>query len=253
MAGTRSAIRYAKAILDIAKANNNTTSVNNDMLSIGVAVKESKELKDFLLNPTVVGNVKLNALLEVFASAQNETKSLFQLLLENKRFEILHAIASEYNALFDELNGIENNTTNRTNYDLSLTEQAFKNKNLKDINNDFYLTLNSAVNNFQEIFGIEGSLFFVEPFNLLRYQGGQHYDAHYDGSTAEKRSVSAIFYMNDNYEGGELEFVNYGIKIKPSAGSMYLFPSNWAYRHIAHPVTSGTKYAIVTWLHDRLQ
>jgi F-type H+-transporting ATPase subunit delta len=107
MAGTRAAIRYAKAILDIAKANNNTTSVNNDMLSIGVAVKESKELKDFLLNPTVIGNVKLNALLEVFASAQNETKSLFQLLLENKRFEILHAIASEYNALFDELNGIE--------------------------------------------------------------------------------------------------------------------------------------------------
>lgn len=107
MAGTRAAIRYAKAILDIAKASNNTVSVNNDMLSIGASVKESKELKDFLLNPTVVANVKLNALLEVFASAQNETKSLFQLLLENKRFEILHDIASEYNKLFDELNGVE--------------------------------------------------------------------------------------------------------------------------------------------------
>lgn len=107
MAGTRAAIRYAKAILDIAQANDNTANVNNDMLSIGASVKESKELKDFLLSPTVVSNVKLNALLEVFASAQNETKSLFQLLLDNKRFEILHAIASEYNMLFDELNGIE--------------------------------------------------------------------------------------------------------------------------------------------------
>jgi F-type H+-transporting ATPase subunit delta len=107
MAGTRAAIRYAKAILDIAQANNNAANVNNDMLSIGAAVKENKELKDFLLNPTVVGNVKLSALLEVFASAQNETKSLFQLLLENKRFEILHAIASEYNTLYDELNGVE--------------------------------------------------------------------------------------------------------------------------------------------------
>ncbi|WP_320815914.1 ATP synthase F1 subunit delta [Flavobacterium sp.] len=107
MAGTRAAIRYAKAILDIAKANDNTASVNNDMLSIVAAVKGSDELKGFLLNPTVSGNVKLSALLEVFASVQNETKSLFQLLLENKRFEILHAIASEYNTLFDELNGIE--------------------------------------------------------------------------------------------------------------------------------------------------
>jgi Rps23 Pro-64 3,4-dihydroxylase Tpa1-like proline 4-hydroxylase len=190
-----------------------------------------------------------------------EYKNLWDLDKINQYINTVEGIVKDENSeiifkkavIMDELSGIENNTTNRTNYDLCLTEQAFKNKNLKDINNDFYLTLNSAVNNFQQIFGIEGSLFFVEPFNLLRYQGGQHYDAHYDGSTAERRSVSAIFYMNDNYEGGELEFVNYGIKIKPSAGSMYLFPSNWAYRHIAHPVTSGTKYAIVTWLHDRLQ
>ena len=58
MAGTRSAIRYAKAILDIAKANNNTTSVNNDMLSIGVAVKESKELKDFLRSISIMRQAK---------------------------------------------------------------------------------------------------------------------------------------------------------------------------------------------------
>ena len=34
-------------------------------------------------------------------------------------------------------------------------------------------------------------------------------------------------------------------------GMVILFPSNYAYRHIAHPVTSGTKYAIVTWIKDR--
>ena len=78
MKSTKSAIRYAKAILEMSQANNNTVHVAKDMISIGNAVKESKELKDFLLNPTVIGNVKLNALLEVFASAQNETKSLFQ-------------------------------------------------------------------------------------------------------------------------------------------------------------------------------
>ena len=34
-------------------------------------------------------------------------------------------------------------------------------------------------------------------------------------------------------------------------GMLLLFPSNYPYAHIAHHVTSGTKYAIVTWLHDR--
>jgi predicted 2-oxoglutarate/Fe(II)-dependent dioxygenase YbiX len=58
-------------------------------------------------------------------------------------------------------------------------------------------------------------------------------------------------YLNDDYEGGEVEFVNFGIKIKPQPGMLLLFPSTYPYAHIAHPVTSGVKYAIVTWIHDR--
>jgi predicted 2-oxoglutarate/Fe(II)-dependent dioxygenase YbiX len=90
-----------------------------------------------------------------------------------------------------------------------------------------------------------------EHYNALKYSGGAEYHAHYDGVTASHRSVSAIVYLNDEYSGGELEFVNFNLKIKPEPGSLYLFPSNYAYSHIAHPVTSGTKYAIVTWMHDQ--
>jgi F-type H+-transporting ATPase subunit delta len=104
---SRAAIRYAKAILDIANSNGKATNVNEDMKSIVAAVVESAELKEFLSNPTVKGDVKVAALSEVFASVQSETKSLFRLLLENKRFEILPAVASQYNQLFDELNGVE--------------------------------------------------------------------------------------------------------------------------------------------------
>ena len=107
MATSRAAIRYAKAILDIAKANNNTAKVNNDMKSVVTAVKESKELKDFLQSPVVKGPAKFVAISEIFASAQEETKGLFRLLQENSRFGILPAIASQYNTLFDELNNEE--------------------------------------------------------------------------------------------------------------------------------------------------
>lgn len=107
MAGTRAAIRYAKAILDLSQANNNTVNVTNDMTSIVNAVKDSKEFKDFLQSPIIKGEVKHSSLELIFASAQKETKGLFQLLLVNKRFELLPTIASDFKALVNELNGIE--------------------------------------------------------------------------------------------------------------------------------------------------
>jgi predicted 2-oxoglutarate/Fe(II)-dependent dioxygenase YbiX len=60
-----------------------------------------------------------------------------------------------------------------------------------------------------------------------------------------------LIYLNDDYEGGEIEFVNFDIKIKPKAGTLIMFPSNYPYSHIAHPVISGTKYAVSTFLHER--
>ncbi|AWM13775.1 ATP synthase F1 subunit delta [Flavobacterium sediminis] len=108
MAGSRAAIRYAKAILDIAQGNNNSEKVLADMNTIVSAVKESKELKLFLESPIVNVQTKRNALVEVFASAQPETKALFQLLLENKRFGILASIGDQYQELYNEANGIEN-------------------------------------------------------------------------------------------------------------------------------------------------
>ena len=107
MAGTRAAIRYAKAILDIAKVNNTSDAVNADMIAIANAIKDSAELKNFLISPIVKGEIKFSALNEILASVQKETKGLFHLLLVNQRFELLNAIALQFTALYDELNGIE--------------------------------------------------------------------------------------------------------------------------------------------------
>lgn len=107
MVVSRAAVRYAKAILDVAQAKGKAEQVNQDMKVIASAIAESDELKSFLANPVIKDQVKLNALQEVFAHTSEETKALFNLLLQNKRFEILEAIAVKYTALFDELNGIE--------------------------------------------------------------------------------------------------------------------------------------------------
>ncbi|MWB93828.1 ATP synthase F1 subunit delta [Flavobacterium sp. GA093] len=107
MASTRAAIRYAKAILDLANSKGVAEAVNNDMKVIASTIESNLELSTFIQSPTVKVEVKESALLEVFANVNGVTKGLFHLLFENKRFEILEAIATEYKMLFDVINGVE--------------------------------------------------------------------------------------------------------------------------------------------------
>jgi F-type H+-transporting ATPase subunit delta len=107
MSSTRAAIRYAKAILDIATSKSDAKEVSQDMTLIANTIQNNLELSTFIQNPTMSVVVKQSALLEVFASVNDVTKSLFRLLFENKRFEILESVAVEYNNLFDEANGVQ--------------------------------------------------------------------------------------------------------------------------------------------------
>lgn len=139
----------------------------------------------------------------------------------------------------------------RTNYNIFLTEIAktIDNPVIHNIHNQFYTLLVSSMAPYVKKYGIEEALAH-EGYNMLKYSGGQEYKAHYDGGAINGRCISAILYLNSDFEGGELEFVNFNIKIKPEPGMLLLFPSTYAYTHIAHPVTSGTKYALVTWIKD---
>lgn len=150
--------------------------------------------------------------------------------------------------------GIINGSVNqkhRTNYLTEITENAILYDNLvcQSIHNQMYSLLTSTTIPYAQKHDIDQLQH--EGYSMLRYSGGQEYKAHADGTTATGRAVSAILYLNDDYEGGEVEFVNFDIKIKPKPGMLLLFPSTYPYTHIAHPVKSGTKYAIVTWIHDR--
>lgn len=107
MTGSRAAIRYAKAILDMAQASGTAGNVNEDMALIASTIKGNAELSNFVQSPVVKADVKESALKEIFAATQGITQGLFHLLNENKRFEILPLIAEEYKSQFDSLNGIE--------------------------------------------------------------------------------------------------------------------------------------------------
>ena len=145
--------------------------------------------------------------------------------------------------------GIHQST--RTNYDIAISYVAEETGNLlaQNIHNQMYIMLLAATLPYAKRNQIDQM--YNENYNVLRYRTGQEYHAHCDGSTGSGRAVSAICYLNDDYKGGEIEFPNFGVKIKPEPGMLLLFPSSYPYKHTAHPVTEGTKYAIVTWIHDR--
>jgi hypothetical protein len=165
--------------------------------------------------------------------------------------EIEEEVKNSSNVHFQEatLNNGQINS-HRTNSHLGISAAAIKNEFFRNLHNDYYLTILAASEWYKNFYGITETFDHVEGYNLLRYQTGEEYKSHYDGGIADQRSISPILYLNDDYEGGELEFTNFGLKIKPEAGSLFIFPSNFPYSHIAHPVTDGTKYAIVTWLHE---
>ena len=96
----------------------------------------------------------------------------------------------------------------------------------------------------------------IEPPQLLSYGVGGHYDEHNDCEDfvdnrlkrIVDRDISVIFYLNDDYVGGEIEFTQLGLLYKPRKGSMLAFPSYYEFSHRVHPVTSGTRVCLVTWL-----
>lgn len=105
MTGSRAAVRYAKAILEMAQAQGSASQVGEDMALIAETIKGNAELAGFINNPTIKANVKESALNEIFASGSNITKGLFRLLFENKRFDILGNVAEQYKLQFDAMNG----------------------------------------------------------------------------------------------------------------------------------------------------
>jgi predicted 2-oxoglutarate/Fe(II)-dependent dioxygenase YbiX len=84
-------------------------------------------------------------------------------------------------------------------------------------------------------------------YELLRYKEGQFYTQHTDSFKMRPRAISCSFVLNDDYEGGEFAFFDRELIYNLKKGSCIMFPSNFMYPHEIMPVTSGTRYSIVTW------
>lgn len=88
---------------------------------------------------------------------------------------------------------------------------------------------------------------------VVRWLPGQRQQPHADKELHEGEGrgkpndfpyydIAGLFYINDDYEGGELYFPNQGIQFKPKAGAAYFFPGDMNYIHGVTEIRSGMRY-----------
>jgi hypothetical protein len=137
-------------------------------------------------------------------------------------------------------------------------------------------TIRDAIKRVAEAFVVDRGLNFtptLSPFvGISKYLPGCYMGAHFDAQAGDQTlKYSMIFYLNDNYEGGEISFIirepdlrlpeNGHLRpkddindpenknlvdfyLKPNAGDALIFPSTAPYRHQVHLMKEGEKYII---------
>ena len=82
--------------------------------------------------------------------------------------------------------------------------------------------------------------------------GGYHVFHHEDGSYNEsQRTAVWMIYLNEDFEGGETEFFYQKRRIKPTTGTVVIWPAGYTHTHRGNLVLKGTKYIVTGWFYQQ--
>ena len=90
-------------------------------------------------------------------------------------------------------------------------------------------------------------------FKLQKTLPGEGYHIWHDEHQSlhkSSRLVTYIIYLNDDYTGGETEFISKSMRIQPKKGTLALFPCNYTHAHRGNPPLTGEKYILTGWVHN---
>jgi prolyl 4-hydroxylase len=98
-----------------------------------------------------------------------------------------------------------------------------------------------------------------EAIQILRYKPGQQYRPHFDfvRASENQRVLTALVWLNDDYEGGETAFLKTALAVRGRKGDGLIFRNALADRsvdplseHAGLPVTRGTKFLASRWIRE---
>ena len=59
-------------------------------------------------------------------------------------------------------------------------------------------------------------------------------------------------YLNDDYKGGETEFLYYKKRVEPEQGKLIIWPAGYTHAHRGGLVLEGNKYVITGWFNNSM-
>jgi Rps23 Pro-64 3,4-dihydroxylase Tpa1-like proline 4-hydroxylase len=124
--------------------------------------------------------------------------------------------------------------------------QTFSEAFYTNLNNLFFKNFDPIEKDYVSTYGINTD--WHDQYAILKYGKGQFFTNHIDDHPDFHRRISTVYYLNDNYFGGEINFPRFGITFKPKANQMIIFPSTYVYNHSVSPVIEGERYAVVSWM-----
>jgi Rps23 Pro-64 3,4-dihydroxylase Tpa1-like proline 4-hydroxylase len=186
-------------------------------------MKKMKEIKDYIV---VMNNIMPPPLVDMIFAEYKKCNDWIPAIIKN---------------------GENLNLRNCQTIGLSFDNIIEKNKELRQkIDRTLYTIAAQAIKEYTRQFLID-TIEQDSGYELLKYEEGGFYVQHTDSFKDRPRAVSCSFMLNDDYEGGEFAFFDRELKYKLKKGSCIMFPSNFMYPHEIMPVTSGTRYSIITW------
>lgn len=103
--------------------------------------------------------------------------------------------------------------------------------------------------------------FVVEPKfstlqNYVYWEPGKRMLPHYDnlgGDHSAPVMYGCVYYLNDNFEGGELWYPNQDVEYTPVAGDMIIHPGSREYSHGVREVISGLRISAGSFITQKDQ
>lgn len=95
---------------------------------------------------------------------------------------------------------------------------------------------------------------------IIKYTPGQNIGPHTDNDLPYgddpivpllefplSNTITSGLILNDGYDGGDIEFASWGIKVSPKMGDAIFYSSSFCGCHQVNAVTNGVRYAYLQW------
>ena len=111
--------------------------------------------------------------------------------------------------------------------------------------------LQGCVDNYLNTFSLLGeNRFLLTDVKLKKIpEGGGFHNWHFENASygTSHRYFVVQVYLNDDFDGGETQFLHQGLLEKPVAGDVLIFPCGYTHVHRGNPPLGGVKYLATSW------